>query len=124
MNMVWAESVQGMELKGVLNMDRTFATMIACGIFSLMLGVPSVGWAADPTNTNLGDGSLQNVTSGNLNTALGYLSLNADTSGYNNTATGAFSMRNNTTGLSNTATGGASLFANTTGIVNTATGSS
>src|SRR5262249_32188950 len=105
MNMIWTDNVQDMELRGVQGMKSTIATMIACGIVGL-LSLPSASRAADPTNTNLGEGSLASVTSGNLNTALGYSALFSDTSGYDNTATGASSLRDNTTGFANTATGG------------------
>jgi len=74
-------------------------------------------------NVGVGDGALQNNTTGYANAANGFQALNANTNGSYNTANGAFAMFWNTSGSNNTANGYAALAANTTGIFNTANGS-
>jgi len=74
------------------------------------------------SNTGIGYGSLNNLTTGYENTALGMYTLLQNTTGYQNTALGIFSLSQNTAGYGNTASGSFSLNSNTTGYGNTALG--
>ena len=73
-------------------------------------------------NTSLGEGTLQNNTTGRFNTAIGLNALDNNTTGHENTATGANALFNTTTGSFNTASGFLALQNNTTGGGNTAIG--
>jgi hypothetical protein len=75
-----------------------------------------------PSNTAVGNSTLNANTTGNSNTASGASALRFNTTGSNNTASGASALYSNTTGGSNTANGTNALYSNTTGNSNTASG--
>src|SRR5262245_4946574 len=88
-------------------------------IFSLSM--TGVAPAQGGTNTSLGEGALQNNTTGQFNTALGFQALFSNIANIN-TAIGANALVSNTTGINNTASGVNALVFNTTGSFNTANG--
>jgi trimeric autotransporter adhesin len=100
------------------NTDSFFSVLIAALVFSLSLA----GMAAAQSNTSLGEGALQNNTTGSNNTAVGLDALFSNTTGGYNTASGAFSLFSNSIGEFNTATGVNALSSNTGGRYNTANG--
>ena len=85
-------------------------------------------WAGElnPTssNTTLGFGAGQSITSGTINTGFGQYAIYSNTTGTGNTAHGSGALYSNQTGNSNTALGGSALYFNTTGYYNTAVGQS
>ena len=122
----------------------TRASLIAIGV---MLTVPLPAGAGEihgkqtGANVSLGEGTLNDLTTGVSNTAIGYRALHKNktgsrntasgdkalyknTTGQANTASGYVALLNNTTGKNNTAIGAAALWSNTTGYRNTASGAS
>lgn len=89
-------------------------------INSLKVGNGEGGF--NSSNTMLGNGVLQNNTTGQYNTSVGLQSSNANTTGFGNTSIGNTSLYSNTTGQYNTSLGYQSLVYNTTGHNNTALG--
>jgi hypothetical protein len=87
----------------------SFSILIAALIFSFSL----TGVAAAQGNTSLGNGALQNNTTGSFNTATGNSALFSNTTGSQNTANGVNALVLNTTGAFNTANGVNALFSNT-----------
>ena len=89
-------------------------------------GVPFAFGSSTLFNVGLGNGALQNNSTGGHNTALGYQSLQAITTGVTSTAVGAFAASLNT-GSGNTAVGDGALqgfgaIGNANGSLNTAVG--
>jgi len=76
-----------------------------------------------PSNTRVGQGALESVSTGTSNTAIGQLAVRLTTTGGSNTAVGQTALRDNTTGSNNTAIGQAALRA-VSGNNNTAVGKS
>ena len=74
------------------------------------------------TNTIIGNGALNSITTGTGNTASGYQALFSNTTASFNTAYGNSALFSNTTGEANTASGYQALFSNTSGGQNTANG--
>jgi hypothetical protein len=75
-----------------------------------------------PSNTAVGNSTLNANTTGGSNVAIGFDTLRSNTTGGNNVGIGRDSLYSNTTGGNNIAIGRDSLFANTTGSSNTANG--
>jgi len=73
-------------------------------------------------NTAVGDGALQDLTTGINNMAIGTGALTKNTTGSHNSANGRDALHENTTGDYNTASGLQALVRNTTGDFNTAIG--
>lgn len=82
---------------------------IAIGDYSMASSVGVTGG----TNTGIGRGTLQYLTSGGRNTAVGYNALKNQTSASDNTAIGEEALEANTTGAWNVAVGSRALEANT-----------
>ena len=101
----------------------TNASAIATQAATLASQGPHTVPGTGTNNTALGEGALQNNTSGAANTASGWNALHHNTTGQWNTATGLDALQHNTTGNWNTASGVGALNANTTGSYNTASGS-
>ena len=101
----------------------TNASAIATQAATLASQGPHTVPGTGTNNTALGEGALQNNTSGAANTASGWNALHHNTTGQWNTATGLDALQHNTTGNWNTASGVGALNANTTGNNNTASGS-
>lgn len=78
---------------------------------------------ASNDNIGLGEGALQNITTGIENTGIGALSLKTNSSGSYNTSFGAKTLVANSTGYENVAIGRLSMNSNTIGSQNTAIGS-
>jgi len=82
------------------------------------------GGGAVATNTRLGVGCLDNITSGSQNTAFGYRALLSANVGASNTGIGSRALNQTGTGTSNVAVGADSLLDNTSGSKNVAIGKS
>ena len=82
------------------------------------------GAGAVATNTRLGVGCLDNITSGSQNTALGYRALLSANVGASNTAVGSRALNQTGNGTSNVAVGADTLLDNTSGSKNVAIGKS
>ena len=82
----------------------------------------NVRTASTASNTLLGLGAGEAMTTGINNTVQGLGALNANTTGRDNTVSGAYALGTNTTGSNNTASGALALSGNTTGGSNTANG--
>ena len=80
------------------------------------------GAGAVATNTRLGVGCLDNITSGSQNTAIGYRALLSANVGASNTAVGSRALNQTGTGQSNVAVGNDALLSNTSGDKNCALG--
>ena len=80
------------------------------------------GAGAVGTNTRVGVGCLDNITSGSQNTALGYRALLSATDGASNTAVGSRALNQNGGGQANVAVGNDALLSNTGGDKNCAVG--
>lgn len=77
---------------------------------------------ADNRNTAIGNGALQNNTTGTDNTAVGSGALQENTTGWRNTAVGSNTLYSNTEGWGNVALGTHALYGNTDGWDNVAIG--
>ncbi|WP_265426661.1 beta strand repeat-containing protein [Chryseobacterium sp. YIM B08800] len=82
------------------------------------------GKGDQPTNTIVGQKSLDGNTTGKNNVALGYYAINSNTTGSSNVSVGHSSLSSNTEGNYNTALGQSTLTFNTTGTNNVAIGAS
>lgn len=82
------------------------------------------GKGDQPTNTIVGQKSLDGNTTGKNNVALGYYAINSNTTGSSNVSVGHSSLSSNTEGGYNTALGQSTLTFNTTGTNNVAIGAS
>ena len=82
------------------------------------------GKSDQPTNTIVGQKSLDGNTTGKNNVALGYYAINSNTTGSSNVSVGHSSLSSNTEGDYNTALGQSTLTFNTTGTNNVAIGAS
>ena len=80
------------------------------------------GAGAVGTNTRVGVGCLDNITSGSQNTALGYRALLSATDGASNTALGSRALNQNGGGQANVAVGNDALLSNTSGDKNVSVG--
>ena len=102
--------------------DTMSGSLIVSGANITVNGVNiGIGSGSSSTNTIVGRGSGEDLSSGSENVAIGSLALQADTTGNRNTALGAGAMRNNLTGNNNTAVGQNALY-NSDTINNTAVG--
>jgi hypothetical protein len=90
---------------------------------SMILGHQTTGTLdAAESNTAVGIGSLDAITSGDKNVAIGFGSLTSNTTGNLNSALGVLALQSNTTGNYNEAFGYAALTSNTTASFNSAFG--